>query len=177
MASSKFDWVCLRDSREKSGHGWTIDKRTRGCLGTEIATLQTGDYTVKGLEDIVCIERKLAAPEWHNNLFAERDRFKRELDRMKGIAFSYVLLEFPFWHMAEYPHIPTVPHAVRKKIQITADLFLKIHLELERDHPWVRFHFVGDCGKQMATSIMRRAIGFAAQQDRFPAGKGDDVPQ
>jgi hypothetical protein len=41
-------FTVIRDSREQNG--WTFLARAR-CQGTEVGTLKTGDYAIKGLED------------------------------------------------------------------------------------------------------------------------------
>lgn len=59
---------------------------------TERATLDVGDYSVKGLEHVVSIERKSLL-----DLVAccgrERARFQRELDRLRGWPVSAVVVE------------------------------------------------------------------------------------
>ena len=161
--------VCY-DTREQQP--WKFDGRTKGCVGYEKATLKTGDYTVKGLEDILCLERKKSVSELAGNVF--EDRFGRELERMRGIPIAYVILEFPFWHVVEYPRVPTVPHSVRSKIKVSGSLLTSKLLGLEADFPWVRWHFAGDRGKDMAAALFRRAARYAAAIGRsptLPAGK------
>jgi DNA excision repair protein ERCC-4 len=61
-------------------------------LRTERATLATGDYTARGFEDEVCIERKSL-----DDLLAcvgrERERFERELHRMLAFPIRVLLIE------------------------------------------------------------------------------------
>ena len=61
-------------------------------LRTERATLATGDYTARGFEDEVCIERKSL-----DDLLAcvgrERARFDRELHRMLAFPIRVLLIE------------------------------------------------------------------------------------
>lgn len=162
------DWIAVVDTREQQP--WGFDRRLKGCAGSEVGTLKTGDYSVKGLEDLLVIERKGKIGEFHQNLFQERERFKNELDRMKGVPFAYVLLEFPLWHLTEYPRVPTVPFSVRNKIKVSGELLLSVFSAMERDYPWVRFHFCGDMGRKMAIAIMRRTVSYAAKSGRTPAG-------
>ncbi len=61
----------------------------------EEATLQTGDYTIKGLEDYVRVERK-SLPDLISCLGTGRDRFKRELERMKSFPKRLVVVSAPY---------------------------------------------------------------------------------
>jgi len=58
---------------------------------TERATLPTGDYSVKGFESDFCIERKSVADLVQSATF-ERERFERELVRMRGYSFRRLLV-------------------------------------------------------------------------------------
>ena len=60
-------------------------------LPTERATLATGDYSVKGFENDFCIERKSVADLVQSATF-ERERFERELVRMRGYSFRRLLV-------------------------------------------------------------------------------------
>jgi ERCC4-type nuclease len=60
-------------------------------LPSEVAALQSGDYSVRGLEHLFAIERKSCA-----DLVAccgvERDRFFRECHRLRGFWFARLLV-------------------------------------------------------------------------------------
>ena len=58
---------------------------------TERATLPTGDYSVKGFESDFCIERKSVA-DLVQSVTRERDRFSRELQRMRAFDFRRLLI-------------------------------------------------------------------------------------
>jgi ERCC4-type nuclease len=58
---------------------------------TERATLATGDYSVKGFENDFCVERKSIADLIRSATF-ERERFERELVRMRGYSFRRLLI-------------------------------------------------------------------------------------
>ena len=59
----------------------------------EAGTLAVGDYSVAGLESVVAIERK-SLPDFVACCGRERERFQRELDRLRGWPVSAVVLEF-----------------------------------------------------------------------------------
>lgn len=60
-------------------------------LPAESATLMTGDYSVKGLEELFAVERKSLA-DLAGSLTRDRDRFMREMHRMRGFAYPYLLV-------------------------------------------------------------------------------------
>ena len=61
-------------------------------LRTEPATLPTGDYSLKGLEHHVCIERK-SLDDLLGCVGRERERFERELHRMLAYPVRVLLVE------------------------------------------------------------------------------------
>ena len=60
-------------------------------LQSEPATLQSGDYSVRGLEDVFAVERK-SMSDLVGSLKSGRDRFMRELHRLRGFAFARLLV-------------------------------------------------------------------------------------
>lgn len=69
----------------------------------ELGTMHTGDYTLKGYEDIVCIERKASVSEIAINLGKKKSTFYNEMERMKDFHFRYMLLEFSASDVVGYP--------------------------------------------------------------------------
>ena len=61
-------------------------------LESEPGTLTTGDYSVKGLEDVLTVERK-SLDDLVGCMTAGRGRFERELQRMKAYEFRCVVVE------------------------------------------------------------------------------------
>ena len=119
----------LIDTREQKPIDFSHDK----LIAQEIATLSTGDYTLKGFEDIVCIERKGCVEEFANNLGRDLKRFKNELERMQSFAHRYIICEFPISHLIKYPY-----HSNNKKLQnivmINGKYLLKTIIEIQMDY-------------------------------------------
>jgi hypothetical protein len=70
--------VIIRDTREKENKGWDFhgeDKKPGKVqiLGTEEIVLNAGDYSIKGHEDLVRIERKQGFAEMFTNLMSPKD--------------------------------------------------------------------------------------------------------
>ena len=83
------------DTREQTP--WTFKRglvvERFGCeFPTQTATLDTGDYSVAGLEDRVRIERKSLA-DFVTSVTKERERFWRELERLAAFPVKGVVIE------------------------------------------------------------------------------------
>ena len=74
----------LLDTREQT-------PLTFAHLASASAALQSGDYSVRGLEDVFAVERK-SMSDLAGSLKSGRDRFMRELHRLRGFTFSRLLV-------------------------------------------------------------------------------------
>ena len=77
--------IALIDSREQT-------PLSLSPLRTEAATLSTGDYSVKGLEHVVVIERK-SLSDLIGCVGRDRPRFDREIQRMLAYPVRVLLVE------------------------------------------------------------------------------------
>jgi hypothetical protein len=109
------------------------------------AALKTGDYSVLGLESVITVERKRNPAELSNNLFKDKARFARELERMASFREAHVVLCFSLEDMLKYPYDKQsgLPQYVRKQIRVTGKALLKRLLELQREYPYVHWWFAG----------------------------------
>lgn len=64
--------------------------------------LETGDYSIVGLEDILCIERKNGIAEFYRNIMQER--FENELERMKAFKYRFLVLECSLSEVMDVPY-------------------------------------------------------------------------
>jgi DNA excision repair protein ERCC-4 len=77
--------IALVDTREQ-------DRLNLDPLKCEIATLTTGDYSVRGLEHVIAIERK-SLPDLLACVGQERERFDREIQRMLAYPVRALVVE------------------------------------------------------------------------------------
>ena len=77
--------VCIVDSREQTPLDLSPLKTVPGCL-------PTGDYSILGLEHLVCIERK-SLDDLLGCVGRDRERFERELQRMLAYPVRVLLVE------------------------------------------------------------------------------------
>lgn len=61
-------------------------------LPSELGTLAVGDYSVKGLEHLIAVERK-SLEDLLACVGRERERFERELSRMRGYKYRHLVVE------------------------------------------------------------------------------------
>ena len=93
-------YTVIKDTREQDGWFFTPYDR---CEGMEVNTLHTGDYTLRGFEDVVCVERKASVSEIATNLGKKKKAFYNEMERMKDFNFRYLMLEFSALDVIDYP--------------------------------------------------------------------------
>ncbi len=64
--------------------------------------LNTGDYSIVGLEEILCIERKNGIAEFYKNL--TQKRFEDELERMKSFKYRFLVLQCSLSEAMDVPY-------------------------------------------------------------------------
>lgn len=77
----------LIDTREQ--RPWDFDCES---FTTERATLRAGDYSIAGLEDRVCIERK-SLGDFVNTVIQDWLRFRKELYRLAAFDHASIVVE------------------------------------------------------------------------------------
>lgn len=75
------------DSREQLPYRFPPDR-----VASTVAALHAGDYSLVGFETRVAIERK-SLSDFLGSITAGRDRFFRELERLKSYEFAAVVVE------------------------------------------------------------------------------------
>lgn len=117
--------------------------------------LDTGDYSIEGLEHLLCIERKKSISEFANNIV--ESRFKDVIMRMSQLKYSFLLLEFELEDVMIYPIGSTVPKRMWDKIKITPSFLIKNILDLQLQHN-IKVIFCGNTtnATKIAEYIMRK---------------------
>lgn len=146
----------IKDTREQLG--WEFEPNDF-CCGMEISTLKTGDYAIKGHEKLVCIERKKSALELATNLGKKYLTFAKELKRMAEFEHAYIICEFSFNELVNYPKLTNLPKALKDSIKIRGPYLLKKIIEIQLDtHIKIMF-----CGSEenafLAASSVLKNLG------------------
>lgn len=82
--------LVICDTREKHPFDFEEDEAFAGVTHRK---LDTGDYSIEGLESILIIERKASANELLSNFLTNKERFYATLERMKGIKHKFLIVE------------------------------------------------------------------------------------
>jgi len=88
-------FVVVTDTREQAPFTFGEITDARGRV-LEVATcragLKTGDYSIRGLEDEIAVERK-SRTDLYGTVGRGRGRFERELERLAAMAAPAVVIE------------------------------------------------------------------------------------
>lgn len=145
---SKYTFNIVVDTREQKP--WAFSS-----CNTVKKKLDTGDYSIEGLESLLCIERKNSVSEIANNI--SESRFKDEIERMGNYLYKFILLEFSLQDVLNYPRGSSVPPRLWGKIKIRPPYILKFLTELQTKHN-IHVIFCDNpiAAEEMAFSIIKR---------------------
>jgi len=119
------DFTIIVDTREQTP--WELNDFVTAKL-----KLDVGDYSVRGLESIFCIERKRNVSEFAHNI--TESRYEDFVARLSSIKHSFLLLEFTLEDVMKYPIGSTVPKYLWGKIKISPSFIIKHIIELQLYH-------------------------------------------
>ena len=78
------------DTRERIPFDYEGDEEFEAIVHTK---LDAGDYSLKGLEHLIVIERKANADELFNNFTQNKDRIYAEFERLRGHKIKIMMIE------------------------------------------------------------------------------------
>ena len=145
----------LQDNKEKTPWDLSIYG-----FDQERVHLATGDYTIEGYEDIICIERKRTPAEVAGNLGVERKRFEAELVRMEEFRFRCIICEFTAAQLGAFPKGAKIPSYLKRKIRIRGPYLIKKLNEICEEHG-IELIFAGNKqrAEEEAVEFLQRAHG------------------
>jgi hypothetical protein len=121
-------FTVVKDTREQDGYYF---KPHNTCAGMVEHKLDTGDYTIQGLEDKVCIERKGCVEELAVNLGQKKHTFLDEIDRMAPFPHKFLILEFSLDDLIKFPDETRIPTKKLSSVKITGKYMLKCLFEFQ----------------------------------------------
>ena len=134
MAKSR-PFTIVKDTREQEGYTFQASSsRYHTCKGMVLEKLDTGDYSLKGLEDKLCIERKARVVEFANNVGHDQARFLREIERMSSFPYKFIVLEFSLSDLMNFPVGSDIPEKDWGKLKITNKFMLKMLMDFQINH-------------------------------------------
>jgi hypothetical protein len=119
--------IIIQDTREK--YPWNFSFYD---AEVQIKGLKTGDYSVAGAEDKICIERKRNTGEIAINLGFKWKQFSSELLRMCLFSHKIIIMEFPEEYLDYFPKKSGIPENKWSKIRMSPG-FLKKQLYSIKD--------------------------------------------
>lgn len=121
-------FTVIKDTREQDGYFF---KKYKSCNGMIEQKLDTGDYSIVGLEDKICIERKGCVEELAVNLGQKKHAFLNEIDRMSLFPHKFLILEFSLEDLVRFPEETRIPIKNKASVKITGKYMLKCIFEFE----------------------------------------------
>jgi hypothetical protein len=142
------DFTIIIDTREQTP--WDFENYV-----TANRKLDTGDYSIDGLENIFTIERKRSVSEIANNI--SEKRFDDVLNRLQVYQHKFILLEFTLNNVLDYPVGSTVPKKLWHNLKITGKYILKYLTEINIKYG-IHTIYCGnrDNAEEVALCIMKR---------------------
>ena len=122
------NFTVIRDTREQEGYYFT---EYGACEGMIDQKLDTGDYSIQGMEDKICIERKGCVEELAINLGQKKHTFLKEIDRMKEFPHKFIILEFNLCDLIDFPENSRIPEKSKASVKITGKYMLKCLMEFQ----------------------------------------------
>ncbi len=119
-------YTVVRDTREQQGYFF---KKFNTCQGTVQRKLDTGDYSILGMEEKVCIERKASVSEIALNLGKGKYAFYNEVERMREYEHKFIICEFSMEDVMKFPEGANIPKELKNKVKITGKYILRCLME------------------------------------------------
>lgn len=136
------------DSRERQAYAFDPE-----LFQSKQAALETGDYTLEGMESVICIERK-SLDDLVQSLIRDRNRFLNSVKRMQNYPFRLLVAECSIKDIAERAYVSNAhPNSV-----IGAIVSLLVDWRL----PVI---FAGD--RQHALWFTQRLLSYLADSEHF----------
>lgn len=121
-------FTVIKDTREQDGYYFSAFNT---CAGMIEQKLDTGDYTIQGLEDKVCVERKGCVEELAVNLGQKKYTFLDEIERMASFPHRFIVLEFSLEDLVKFPAETRIPIKNKASVKITGKYMLKCLIEFQ----------------------------------------------
>ena len=146
--------IIIRDNKEKTG--WDFDFHDATVVDQ---SLKTGDYTVKGYETSIVIERKASTGEIAANLGLHKKRFEREFERFQDFQYRFLICEFPFKYYNDFPQNSKIPESKWPKLRINGGYMAKTIVELCNKYDVQAYYCNSrDLAESMAFNLLTEAV-------------------
>lgn len=144
----------IADTREKNG--WTFSS-SKLIKNIEQKKLDTGDYSIVGYETEFAIERKASTSEIATNLTEKR--FDDVLGRLTVFTYKYIICEFDFVDLMDFPVNSGMPRYLYDKVKISPNFLISAMSKIQVDYG-IPIIYAGNKNNAeiVAESIMKRVL-------------------
>ena len=117
--------------------------------------LDTGDYSIEGLENVLAIERKKSVNEIATNII--EPRFKDAISRLSQHKYAFLLLEFDIDRVLSYPIGSALPKRLWHKTKSSPAFLMKHILDWQLNYN-IKVIFCGSASdaEQVAEYILKK---------------------
>ena len=115
-----------------------------------VAKLDTGDYAINGLQNLIAIDRKASVSELATNVFEKR--FKDVIQRMSEAKYKYFIFEFDLNQVMQYPIGSNIPKRLWDKIRVNNNFLLSFIAQVQVQHG-IHVLFCGDATNAAAMTL------------------------
>jgi ERCC4-type nuclease len=142
-------FTVIQDTREQKPWKFTPDKL---CAGTLITKLDTADYSLVGWEEEFIIERKGSTSEVCTNIYEKR--FEKELERMSHFKFPFIICEFNWDDVINFPINSGIPKGVWHKVKMSGEFMRSCLIRYQLEYN-VKVIFAGVNGDIAAMELFK----------------------
>lgn len=115
------DFTLIVDVHEKKPWIFTPDEV---MINIKHEKLKTGDYSIEGFEDEVCVERKNGVAELAMWLGRNKRICNEQLTRMKHMKYKMLIVECPWNYLLTWPQSSKLPPDKMATIQISSHFLM-----------------------------------------------------
>ncbi len=128
----------IQDTREQQPLCFPIDD----CYSeVVVAKLDSGDYSIDGLQQFVIIERKSGVGELAGNI--SEPRFKDCLQRISEAKYKFLIIECDLQDVIQYPVGTNIPKRIWDKLKINSNFLLSFISQIQVNYG-IHVIFAGD---------------------------------
>ena len=143
--------LIIKDTREQRGFDFPEDDI---FAGTVVEKLNYGDYSIQNLTHLIFIERKASTSEISKNVF--EDRFTRLLENAKQYKYRYIIMEFDWDDVINFPLNSGIPKHKQKYLKIKSAFLQSYLTKISIDYG---FHIVyahnAECAEKFTYNLLK----------------------
>lgn len=147
--------IIIVDTREKAPWDFDGDEHFEKVI---FEKLDAGDYSIRGLEKLVAIERKATADELFTNFTKNKERIFAEFERMRDYKIKVLIVEETCERILNPQAYYINRHKINKASPSMPPAVVGSNLTLLMLEYGVHVIFAGDKAQSMARGILLRAF-------------------